>query len=79
MLGRGPAPKRDSSAELIGIDHVYLTVSDFARSRRFYDRLMKALGFKEGNRSNRWRTPLPLLQSQFPGLHTSGAPSRNQT
>jgi glyoxylase I family protein len=48
MLGRGPAPKRDSSAELIGIDHVYLTVSDFARSRRFYDRLMKALGFKKG-------------------------------
>ena len=45
---RGPAPKRDSAVELIGIDHVYLTVSDFARSRRFYDRLMKALGFKKG-------------------------------
>jgi glyoxylase I family protein len=45
---RGPAPKRDSATELIGIDHVYLTISDFARSRRFYDRLMKALGFKKG-------------------------------
>lgn len=44
----GSAPKPDSAAELIGIDHVYLTVSDFARSRRFYDRVMRALGFKKG-------------------------------
>ena len=40
--GQNPAP------ELLGLDHVYLTVSDFARSRRFYDRVMKALGFKKG-------------------------------
>jgi len=45
---RGSAPKRGSAAELIGIDHVHLTVSDFVRSRRFYDRLMKAVGFKKG-------------------------------
>lgn len=45
---RGTAPKQDSAVELIGIDHVYLTVSDFARSGRFYDRVMKALGFKKG-------------------------------
>src|SRR5262249_43406277 len=48
MRRRGPVPKRDSATELIGIDHVYLTVSDFPRSRRFYDRLMKMLGFKKG-------------------------------
>ena len=42
------APKPDAAAELIGIDHVYLTVSDLARSRRFYDRVMRALGFKKG-------------------------------
>ena len=39
---------RDAAPELLGFDHVYLTVSDFARSQRFYDRLMKALGFKKG-------------------------------
>jgi glyoxylase I family protein len=48
MRRGGSAPKPDSAAELIGIDHVYLAVSDFARSRRFYDRLMRALGFKKG-------------------------------
>jgi catechol 2,3-dioxygenase-like lactoylglutathione lyase family enzyme len=48
MRRRGPAPTQDSAAELIGVDHVYLTVSDFASSCRFYDRLMRALGFKKG-------------------------------
>ena len=48
MRRRGPAPMQDSAAELIGVDHVYLTVSDFASSCRFYDRLMRALGFKKG-------------------------------
>ena len=40
--------RRKGAPELLGFDHVYLTVSDFARSRGFYDRLMKALGFKKG-------------------------------
>ena len=31
-----------------GVDHIYLTVSNFARSEKFYDRVMKALGFKKG-------------------------------
>jgi len=48
MRRRGPAPTQHSAAELIGVDHVYLTVSDFASSCRFYDRLMRALGFKKG-------------------------------
>jgi len=43
MRRRNPAP------ELLGLDHVYLTVSNFERSRNFYDQLMKALGFKKGN------------------------------
>lgn len=34
--------------EVIGIDHVYLTVSDLAVSERFYDRLMMdTLGFRK--------------------------------
>ncbi len=36
--------------EIVGVDHVYLAVSDFARSLAFYDRVMQALGFFKGNR-----------------------------
>ena len=34
-------------AEVIGIDHIYVTVSDLARSERFYDAVMDALGFRK--------------------------------
>jgi glyoxylase I family protein len=35
-------------ADVIGIDHVYITVSDLGRSEAFYDRaLMQALGFRK--------------------------------
>ena len=33
--------------EIIGIDHIYITVSDLARSEEFYDRAMKVLGFRK--------------------------------
>jgi catechol 2,3-dioxygenase-like lactoylglutathione lyase family enzyme len=33
--------------EVIGIDHIYVTVSDMARSEAFYDRAMTALGFRK--------------------------------
>jgi catechol 2,3-dioxygenase-like lactoylglutathione lyase family enzyme len=33
--------------EVIGIDHVYLTVRDLARSKRFYDGVMRALGYAQ--------------------------------
>ncbi len=32
-----------------GIDHVYLTVSDFARSEAFYDQMLEAFGFRKGD------------------------------
>jgi catechol 2,3-dioxygenase-like lactoylglutathione lyase family enzyme len=32
--------------EVIGIDHIYIAVSDLMRSERFYDKLMKALSFR---------------------------------
>jgi glyoxylase I family protein len=35
--------------EILGVDHIYLSVADFEQSRVFYDRLMKSLGFKKGN------------------------------
>jgi glyoxylase I family protein len=33
--------------EVIGIDHVYVTVRDLARSERFYDRVMGVLGYRK--------------------------------
>lgn len=34
--------------EVIGIDHVYVTVRDLRRSEVFYDRVMGVLGFRKG-------------------------------
>ena len=34
--------------QITGLDHIYVTVSDFAASERFYDRVMKLLGFRKG-------------------------------
>ncbi|MEW6635470.1 MAG: hypothetical protein AB1425_01500 [Actinomycetota bacterium] len=33
--------------EVIGIDHVYVTVRDLRRSEAFYDRVMPVLGFRK--------------------------------
>ena len=40
------------STETIGIDHIYITVSDLARSERFYDRVMRVLGFRKNTFTN---------------------------
>jgi catechol 2,3-dioxygenase-like lactoylglutathione lyase family enzyme len=37
----------ESKLEVTGIDHIYLTVSDLARSEEFYDRMMTVLGFRK--------------------------------
>jgi len=36
------------SIEVTALDHVYVAVSDLDRSERFYDDVMKLLGFKKG-------------------------------
>jgi glyoxylase I family protein len=33
--------------EIIGIDHIYITVSDMQRSEKFYDVVMEILGFRK--------------------------------
>ena len=33
----------------VGLDHLYVTVSDFQRSERFYDAVMERLGFRKGD------------------------------
>lgn len=35
---------------IVGLDHLYLTVSDFARAERFYDEVMELLGFRKGDK-----------------------------
>ncbi len=36
--------------EVVGIDHIYLTVSDFDRAERFYDKVLGLLDFRKGDR-----------------------------
>lgn len=36
--------------EVIGLDHIYLSVSDMARSEAFYDQVMKVLDFRKTSR-----------------------------
>jgi glyoxylase I family protein len=40
------------SIEVIGIDHIYLSVSDLRRSEEFYDRVMTTLGFRKNTFKN---------------------------
>ncbi len=39
------------SVEVIGIDHVFVAVSDLRRSEGFYDHVMPVLGFRKGDGS----------------------------
>lgn len=36
--------------EVLGLDHIYLAVSDMERAERFYDPVMQLLGFRKGDR-----------------------------
>jgi catechol 2,3-dioxygenase-like lactoylglutathione lyase family enzyme len=35
--------------EVIGIDHIYISVTDLVRSESFYDRIMLVLGFRKNS------------------------------
>ena len=37
--------------EVLGLDHLYLSVSDMARSEAFYDAVMQRLGFRKGDKA----------------------------
>ena len=36
--------------EVLALDHLYLTVSNIQRAERFYDPVMRALGFRKGDK-----------------------------
>lgn len=36
--------------EIIGLDHIYITVSNFKRSEAFYDLIMQRFGFRKGSK-----------------------------
>ena len=38
--------------EVIGIDHIYISVSQLARSEKYYDQIMPLLGFKKNTFTN---------------------------
>ena len=38
--------------EVIGIDHIYISVSQLARSEKYYDQIMPLLGFKKNTFPN---------------------------
>jgi glyoxylase I family protein len=59
---------------ITGIDHIYLTVRDFARSEQFYDQAMQALGFKK---SDEWIADEPHAHYLRPALQISLRPARS--
>jgi catechol 2,3-dioxygenase-like lactoylglutathione lyase family enzyme len=40
------------SIKIIGIDHIYIAVSDLSRSEKFYDQVMALLGFRKNTFTN---------------------------
>jgi glyoxylase I family protein len=47
----GRAIALDVHLDIVGLDHIYLAVSDFDRSERYYDDVMMALGFRKGDKA----------------------------
>lgn len=39
------------AVEVLGLDHLYITVSDLRRSEQFYDAIMQRLGFRKGDKA----------------------------
>ena len=64
--------------EVIGIDHIYLAVSDLDRSERFYDDVMKILGFRKNTFTNEGDHHIQYYNRHFgfvlrPGRHSAPA------
>jgi catechol 2,3-dioxygenase-like lactoylglutathione lyase family enzyme len=60
--------------EVIGIDHIYIAVSDLARSEEYYDRVTSILGFRKNTFANEGDHHIQYYNRHFgfvlaPGLH----------
>jgi GNAT superfamily N-acetyltransferase/catechol 2,3-dioxygenase-like lactoylglutathione lyase family enzyme len=66
-LDAPPARHISSAAtpEVIGIDHIYLAVSNLARSEEYYDRIMRILGFRKNTFSNEGDHHIQYYNRQF--------------
>jgi len=47
MAGRNSTER---THEVLGLDHLYLSVSDLERAEQFYDPVMRLLGFRKGDK-----------------------------
>ena len=61
---------------ITGIDHIYLAVTDFARSEKFYDRVMEVLGFKK---SDEWLHGEAHAHYLRPTFQITLRPARSET
>jgi len=61
---------------ITGIDHIYLAVTDFARSEKFYDRVMEVLGFKK---SDEWLHGEAHAHYLRPTMQITLRPARSKT
>ena len=51
--------------EVIGIDHIYVAVTDLERSEKWYDRVMPLLGFKKNSFQNEGDLHLQYYNRHF--------------
>jgi len=65
------------SFEIIGIDHIYISVVDLARSERFYDSVMAVVGFKKNSFANEGDPHVQYYNRHF-GFVLRPARSRGQ-
>ena len=51
--------------EVIGIDHIYISVSQLARSEKYYDQIMPLLGFKKNTFPNEGELHIQYYNRHF--------------
>jgi glyoxylase I family protein len=59
-----------------GFDHIYLAVSDFERSQAFYDAVLRAFGFRKGDKAIGGEPHAHYIR---PGMQISIRPARSRT
>ena len=64
--------------EVIGIDHIYISVSDLASSEKFYDKIMPMLGFRKNTFQNENESHIQYYNRHF-GFVLRPADSKNQS